>query len=346
MKVHVVSELAWLLKGNGVNTVYVQMVEMLRKRGDVEVVLNGKGRGDVFHAHSYGLFYFLRGIGYKGRRILTVHVIPDSARGSIPGWRVLMPLISWYFRKVYSYADICIALSPMVEKAIKDLHADTRIIRLYNPVPVGFWTRSPELRAQGRARLGLDEDDFVVLGVGQLEGRKGVDDFINIASEIPEAKFVWAGGRPFGPLTEGLKRINTRIAEAKSRLLFPGMFELSEMPMIYAASDVFIFPSYQENCPMAPLEAAASGLPVVFRDLVEYELLYENPYLKASSTVEFVSMVRKLMDDRDFYSSARAISRTLLGQFDEDRIQDQLIGIYTELYRKLGQRHTLNKEKD
>jgi glycosyltransferase involved in cell wall biosynthesis len=41
------------------------------------------------------------------------------------------------------------------------------------------------------------------------------------------------------------------------------MLELEDMPLVYAAADVLLFPSYQENCPLAPLEAAACGLPVV-----------------------------------------------------------------------------------
>lgn len=338
MKIHVVMELARIVKGNGVNTVFVQMVDLLRKKDDVEVVINGKGRGDVFHSHSYGLFYFLRGIGYKGRRILTVHVIPDSAKGSIPGWPLLMPIIKWYFRQVYSYADVCIALSPMVETAIRDLHANTRIVKMYNPIPIDFWKSSVESRKKGRKMLRLKEDDFVVLGVGQLEGRKGVEDFLDVATEIPGAKFVWAGGRPFGALTEGVVRINNRIAQAPPNITFPGMFELSDMPFVYAASDALIFPSYQENCPMAPLEAAAAGLPVVFRDLPEYRLLYENHYIKAATTMEFVQIVRKLMNDKDFRDTACKISKQLLEQFDEDKIRTKLIGIYTDLYRNSGVR--------
>jgi 1,2-diacylglycerol-3-alpha-glucose alpha-1,2-galactosyltransferase len=181
--------------------------------------------------------------------------------------------------------------------------------------------------------LGLKDDDFVVLGVGQLEPRKGVEDFLDVAAEIPEAKFVWAGGRPFGALTEGLVRINNRIAQAPSNITFPGMFDLSEMPFIYAAGDILIFPSYQENCPMAPIEAAAAGLAVVFRDLPEYSLLYEHQYLKVHTTLEFVQMVLKLMNDSEFRDKATDISKDLLEQFDEDKILAKLIGIYTELYR-------------
>ncbi len=337
MKVHVVSELSWLLKGNGVNTVFEQHVEMLRKRPDMQVVVNGGGTGDVFHAHSYGLGYFIRGLRYKGRRVLTVHVIPDSARGSIPGWQILMPLLRWYFRKVYDFADICIALSPMVEKAIRDTGSNTRIVRECNPVPLDFWKRTVELRKKGRAMLGIKDSEFVVLGVGQLEGRKGVEDFLDIAEQVPDARFVWAGGRPFGALTEGLTRINARLARLPDHIKFPGMFELSEMPAVYAAADAFIFTSYQENCPMAPLEAAASGLPVIFRDLPEYKLLYENPWLPASNNEEFLTLIKKLISDKEFYSAQVAVSRQLLQQFDEVKITERLIGIYTELWHnRLG----------
>jgi 1,2-diacylglycerol-3-alpha-glucose alpha-1,2-galactosyltransferase len=336
LKIHVVSELSWLIKGNGVNTAYRQMVDMLRERDDLEVVLNWQGRGDVYHAHSYGLVYFLRGIGYKGRRILTVHVIPDTVRGSIPLWQLTMPAFRWYFKQVYRYADVCIAISPMVEKVVHDLSPGTRIFNLYNPLPVDYWKRTPELRKRGREMLGLVGDRFVILGVGQIEGRKGVEDFIDIGEALPEAAFVWAGGRPFGPLTEGLARINSRIQKAPEHIKFPGMLELKDMPPIYAAADLFLFPSIQENCPMAPLEAAASGIPVIFRDLPEYRLLYEHPYLAAGNNNEFISLVRKMMSDPEFYTQGQQMSSKLLKQFDKGAITEKLVGLYREIYKGLA----------
>jgi 1,2-diacylglycerol-3-alpha-glucose alpha-1,2-galactosyltransferase len=125
--------------------------------------------------------------------------------------------------------------------------------------------------------LGLDENDIVILGVVQLEERKGAKDFIDLGEAIPNAKFRWVGGRPFGIFTEGIKRINELIERASKHIRFAGMFELTAMPAIYAAADIFLFPSYQENCPLAPLEAAARGMPVIYRDLKEYTLLYKYP---------------------------------------------------------------------
>jgi 1,2-diacylglycerol-3-alpha-glucose alpha-1,2-galactosyltransferase len=65
------------------------------------------------------------------------------------------------------------------------------------------------------------------------------------------------------------------------------------MPLIYAAADLMLFPSYQENCPLSPIEAAACGMPVIYRDIEEYKSLYTNSYLKAGNTVEFISMTKK-----------------------------------------------------
>ena len=331
MKIHVISETENLMEGQGVHTAYVDMVEILKSSDDVEVVTNSNGKGDIFHSHTYGPYYFWKGLNYKGKRILTVHVIPDSIKGSLPFWRMLYPLVRQYFKLVYSYADICIAISPMVEKAIKDLGVKSKIVRLANPLPVERWSKTKEAKSMGRVRLGISKYEFVVLGVGQMQQRKGIEDFIEIARVFPQIKFVWVGGRPFGKLTEGINRINKKIEQAPKNIQFTGLLELSKMPEMYAAADLMLFPSYQENCPLAPIEAAAAGLPVIFRNLEEYRQLYNNPYLKASNNQEFISLINELYLDKNKYQEAQQISFNLISQFDKNVIRKELIKLYTNL---------------
>ena len=332
LKVHMVSETEYVTKGQGVHTAFLDLVELLKENNDVEVVINNEGYGDVFHSHTYGPYYFWKGRGYKGRRIHTVHVIPDSIKGSLPLWKYLMPLARAYFKMAFSYADVLIALSPMVEQAIIDLGVKTPIIKIYNPILLEHWKRTPENRAKGLALLGFGENDKVVLGVGQLQERKGVEDFIDIGEAVPDAKFVWVGGRPFGMFTEGINRIDERIKNASSNIHFAGMFELSDMPAIYAAADIFLFPSYQENCPLAPLEAAACGMPVVYRDLKEYALLYEDPYLNAGSTNEFITLTQRLLSDPVCYKEAVEISGKTVEQFDKNKIRAKIIELYHRVF--------------
>lgn len=332
MKINVVSETAYMIKGNGVHTAFVDHVELLNSNPNVQVLVNNEGKGEVMHSHTYGLYYFLKGLRYRRRRVFTAHVIPESMQGSFPLWKTWMPLVKWYLRQVYSYADVCLAISPRVEEAIKETGAKTKIVRLYNPIPAERWKRTEQKRKEGRKFLGLKESDFVVLGVGQLQARKGVEDFMDVAKVLPEARFVWAGGRPFGAFTEGVSRINDRIAETEGKnIQFTGMLDLDMMPLVYAAADLMLFPSYQENCPLAPIEAAACGMPVVFRKLPEYQTLYETEYLKADTTAEFIEITRSMMSNTGELKAGEIISEKLIQQFDKEHILNKLLNVYESL---------------
>jgi len=331
MKIHVISETPFLMKATGVHTAFMDHIELLKEKDDIEVVINNEGTGDIFHGHTYGLYYLWKGRKYKGRRVFTAHVIPDSIKGSLPLWQLFMPFIRFGLKIVYSYADVCIAISPMVEKAIKETGARTNIVKIYNPVHIDTWKRTEQNRKTGRQMLGINEAEFVVLGVGQLTGRKGIDDFLDIAEEIPYVKFVWAGGRPFGGLTEGINRINERLIHSGKNFINAGQIELDNMPLIYAAADLMLFPSFQENCPLAPIEAAACGMPVIYRDIEEYSSLYENPYLKAFNKEEFIILTKRMIHDKNFYNEGLEISERLLTQFNKDIIRTKLIDIYQGL---------------
>ena len=331
LKIHIISETPFVMKGQGVHTAFVDHVNLLREANDVEVVVNQEATGDVLHSHTYGPYYFLKARHYKHRTVFTVHVIPDSIKGSLPFWKFFYPFITWYFKHVYNRASVCIAISPMVEKVLNDLNVHSKIVRIDNPLPVNTWKRTPANRTEGRRRLGLSENVKVVLGVGQLQQRKGVEDFLDIAEAIPEAIFVWVGGRPFGKLTEGIKRLDKRMEQVSSHIHFTGLLDLADMPYMYAAADIFLFPSYQENCPLAPIEAAASGIPVVFRDLLEYQLLYTHTYLKAATTQQFIEITRQLLNNPNYYNQSCQISAQLISQFDKDRIREQFIHLYNNL---------------
>jgi 1,2-diacylglycerol-3-alpha-glucose alpha-1,2-galactosyltransferase len=335
LKINVCSETALLkMRGEGVNTAFIECTELLQEKTDLEVIINSKGHGDVMHSHTYGPYFFLKGLFYPKRKILTVHVIPDSIKGSLPFAKQLMPFVRWYFKQVYSFADVLIAISPMVEEAIRELGVTTRIVRMANPLQLQKWKRTEALRKKGREILNLKDGDFCVMDVGQLQARKGPEDFIDIAQKLPNIQFRWIGGRPFGAITEGVKRLDKKIQDAPANVKFAGLFSLDEMPALYAAADAFIFLSHQENSPLAPVEAAASGIPVMYRDLQEYRLLYRNEYFKGTTHDEFAQWIARLESDKNFYTQGVEVSQQLITQFEKGTIRKQLIALYKDVIER------------
>lgn len=117
-----------------------------------------------------------------------------------------------------------------------------------------------------RARLGLPEEDLVLLSVGTINERKSQIDIVNAFAGLPQelwsrARLVLVGAKP----SKYLEKIMRHIAA-----LPPGLSErihiVSETHDIapwYRASDVFVFASTNESYPRVIVEAMYFGLPIV-----------------------------------------------------------------------------------
>jgi hypothetical protein len=112
-----------------------------------------------------------------------------------------------------------------------------------------------------RTRYGLRGTCF--LFVGQLVPRKGVREFLMAVEELARQEtgfsvlFVGDGEeRGF------LERWMQSHADVNVRVL--GYRQQSELPEIYAAADLFVLPTLDDNWSLVTLEAAASGLPQLF----------------------------------------------------------------------------------
>ncbi len=191
-----------------------------------------------------------------------------------------------------------------------------------------FHKPDAKLREEGRRLLGITTDRPIVLGVGQLQPRKGIPDFAKVAWGTPEADFIWVGGRPFGMVSAGISELRRLKANTPPNMRFAGMFPLERMPAIYNAADVFLFPSLQENCPYAPLEAAGCGLPVIFRDLPEYRELYRSEYLSARDPLGFTAHVSALLRSQTHREQWSRASSRLARDFTPEAYIEATAALY------------------
>jgi glycosyltransferase involved in cell wall biosynthesis len=83
-----------------------------------------------------------------------------------------------------------------------------------------------------------------------------------VRKQAPDVEFVLVGGVEVGAEREKVEQAQAE-ALAAGGVTFPGIVTGQPKATLFAESDVFILPSYNENFPIAVLEAMAAGLPLV-----------------------------------------------------------------------------------
>ena len=130
----------------------------------------------------------------------------------------------------------------------------------FKPWPRGIETDrfNPRLRsAAWRARLGIGEDELVVLHVSRLVREKRLDTLTAALQQltIPHRVVIVGDGPDRGFVEAELPHA-----------IFTGFLGGDELTAAYASSDIFFFPSDSESFGNVTLEAMASGLPCVCAD--------------------------------------------------------------------------------
>ncbi len=333
--VNIVSEAqAWEVKGQGVYTATLVLTEALKKRDDVEVFLNANGLFDIAHLHTPGPYAISKGLLTGRRLVISAHVVPESVLGSLILSNLWLPLFTSYLVRYYNLADMVIAVSPKVKEELEEIGVKAPIVFVPNPVNLERFYKSQELRMEGRRRLGLSEEDFVAICSGQIQPRKGVDTFLEVANSLPFIKFVWVGGQPFSVLTAGYIEMNEKIKKAPPNVIFTGLIPYEEMPIYLNAADVFFFPSYQENFPMAVLEAASCGLPLLLRDNPEYRETYRDWYIPAKNDEEFKNYILKIYQDISFREDYKKRALRLAKEYNAENVANMMVEVYKEILNK------------
>lgn len=114
-------------------------------------------------------------------------------------------------------------------------------------------------REEKRKELGIKENDFFVLSVGELHECKNHEVIIKALSKLhnPKIQYFICGK---GELENHLKEISKELG-INSQVHFLG--HRYDIPDILNAADVFAHPSKREGLGIAALEAMAMGLPVI-----------------------------------------------------------------------------------
>jgi len=267
---------------------------------------------DLFHATDHLLPYF--------RRIKSVFTLHDLIFLFHP--ETHKPLNRWFLTlmmpRFLRAADAVIAVSECTKRDVIRFYGipEEKITVIYEGVNPRFRPASPETIAAVRARYNLPE--HFILYVGTIEPRKNLTALLEAfhhllatrslrpapcdllpatCSLLPapcDLRLVIVGKK--GWLYEGFFR-RLRELGLEDRVIFTGYVPDEDLPAIYSAADLFVFPSLYEGFGLPVLEAMACGTPVVCSN--------------TSSLPEVAGDAALLVDPADVRALAGAMERAL-----------------------------------
>ncbi|OGS01804.1 MAG: hypothetical protein A3G41_04260 [Elusimicrobia bacterium RIFCSPLOWO2_12_FULL_59_9] len=204
------------------------------------------------------------------------------------------------------------------------------------------YTNRFELRSEQRRVFGFREDDFVVVFVGNEFRRKGLEFLLDALVHVRDPKIrLLVVGQP-----DSLTRIQYRILTLRKgisgRVKFVG--RQSRMEAVYAASDLFVFPSLYEAFSAVILEAASSGLPVLATNVggVEEFLVdgYNGWFIRRGGR-DIAARIERLAENRELLRMTGENARKSVTPYAWDVIRERLIEAYQMVACRKGDRLSL-----
>ena len=177
-----------------------------------------------------------------------------------------------------------------------------------------------------RAAWQVQDDTVVLLSVGRLAAEKNLDLIVNTYQSLKQSgrkvKMIFAGDGPYRA------KLQIDCPEA----VFMGMCSHSQLALLYANADLFLFPSLTETFGNVTLEALACGTPVLAFDCAAASELVEdglNGWLvRSESPEDFIQKALAITACTGSLRQARQVNGERSAQWDWQEIANQVEKIF------------------
>ena len=255
------------------------------------------------------------------------HYVPVLSESVAAG--LLEHYLPWYYNRV---SEI-ICPSRVAEQHLRDLGVERPI----TIIPTGIPLPSPALvgetaRQCARQSLGLDAHTPVMLYAGRLAKEKNIgmliEVFAKVRSSVPDAHLIIAGG---GPYCEELRALALAVPGGEA-IHFVGLQSRCQLSGLYAAADVFCFPSPSETQGLVIGEARAAGVPCVVVDAggaPETVRHGEDGFRVSCEEPEaFAACVIHLLTQPELRNTLRRNARRNARDFTPQRMVERVVAVY------------------
>ena len=283
---------------------------------------------DLFHAADF----VLRPTRPGTRTLLTVHDLsfvrePDSV---MPG---MSRHLNRWVRQSVAQADHVIAVSKATAQDLIELYRTPpeKISVLYHGVTPEFRPNDdPAQRAAIRDKYNLGRQPFI-LSVGTIQPRKNYQRLIQAFAQVKaEADLVIAGGP--GWHADDIYNEVTR-QQLTDRVHFLGFVPDADLPLLYSAAALFVYPSLYEGFGLPALEAMACGTPVVAANRSALpEVVGSAGLLVDPFDVEAIAAaIDTVLHDSRLHQSLVQAGLAQAAQFSWTKMAGELVQIYQKL---------------
>lgn len=179
-----------------------------------------------------------------------------------------------------------------------------------------------------RNKLGIADDEIVLISVGELSVRKNQKVILQAMNELNNSsiKLVLCGE---GEQEEYLKQMCKELGLEK-QVIFLGFCR--DIPQVLCLADVFVFPSLWEGLGLAGIEAMYSGLPVIGSDrqgIKDYVIDQKTGYLfEPTDYKKLAECISNVINHSDFRINAGIEGKKLVEKYRLENSINELNKIY------------------
>lgn len=241
-------------------------------------------------------------------------------------------------RRAVARASSVIAISDAVAGELRPLlSGGTPVTVVPGGVEASEFEVSPLRRTQVRGQLGIPEDAFVIILVGEYAtGRKGLEYLARAAARSDDRReLILVHGR--GPRAGAAARLEAIGLAGRAVFCDP------ELPvaMVLAASDLVCVPSIYEPFSLVVLEAAAASLPVIVSARAGAAAHFQSQeaalVVEPTDTDALRAAIDSVKWDRENARALGARGREVAGRMSWERASEQAAAVIEET--ALGGRH-------
>lgn len=293
-------------------------------------------RYDIVHLHTpvdrYFVLYLLSAL--FGVPLIQSCTLDDSPDNVLRSYR---PKFRWLVARLLRLVKVFVLISPKLLRGARQAIAEQKLRFIPQGAAVG--ESGTCVRVRTRRAYGYADDDVVLLFVGGICARKGVDFLVETLPAL------LAHDDRFRLLVVGpdleveyADRLRSRVSELglEGQVRFTGA--LYALDSIYQLSDILAFASHQEGFGNVLLEAMAHARPVVSRRLdgvTDYVIAHGETGFLFEDEAQYVSAMRCLVDDRARRQSIGQAGRAAVAErFALSQISDRYIDLYEATVRK------------